>query len=169
MSKNLRRKQKQKSRKPNKSSFASHFPALPNNPTKGAALVTHHSATLEQYSGPIPPAEDLAKYGEIVSDAPERILRMAEKQAEHRQWLEKRVITSDSRRANAGVACAFVITMTVILSGAYIVLNGNAIYGTIFAGLGLVGLAGTFIYGTQARRNERLRRDTQNKALVRRQ
>lgn len=131
------------------------------------AVVTQTQTVAQFSSGPIPDAQTLAQYGEIIPDAPERILRMAEKQSDHRQHLEKYVIHSDSRRANLGVICAFIITMTVILSGAYIALQGHPITGTIFTGMGLVGLAGTFIYGTQSRKEERLRRDVQNQALVR--
>jgi uncharacterized membrane protein len=137
-----------------------------NNPNTQVTVTAQ--AQLSQYSGPIPDAESLARYAEVIPDAPERILKMAENQAEHRQWLEKRVITSDIRRADAGLICAFIITMTIVIFGGYIALYSNPLYGTIFTGLGLAGLAGTFIYGTQARREERLRRDTQNKALVRR-
>lgn len=91
---------------------------------------------------------------------------MAEKQSDHRQYLEKRVVDADVRRAYLGVACAFVITMTVIASGFYLVLNGFGIYGTVFTGLGLVSLAGTFIYGTQSRKEERQRRDQRNRELT---
>ncbi len=91
---------------------------------------------------------------------------MAEKQSDHRQYLEKRVIDADVRRAYLGVVCAFIITMTVISSGFYLVLNNHSIAGTIFTGLGLAGLAGTFIYGTQTRKEERQRREQKNKALL---
>lgn len=163
MSKNSKRKQKSR-----KFRSASNVPALrntPRNPTSGLSKVVTQTA-IAQYSGPIPDAESLAKYGEVIPDAPERILRMAEKQAEHRQFIEKRVIGSDLNRAYLGVACAFVISMTVILTGFYLVLHGQSIPGTIFTGLGLASLAGTFIYGTQSRKEERQRRDEKNLALV---
>jgi uncharacterized membrane protein len=96
-------------------------------------------------------SESLAKYGEVIPSAPKRILKMAENQAEHRQWLEKRVISSDIVRAYAGLACAFIITMTIVVSGAYMVLHGHDLYGTIFAGIGLAGLAGTFLRDTKKR------------------
>lgn len=94
---------------------------------------------------------------------------MAEKQSDHRQYLEKRVIDADMTRAYLGVICAFIITMTVIISGFYLVLNDHSVAGTIFTSLGLAGLAGTFIYGTQSRKEERQRRDEKNRALTQQQ
>lgn len=46
------------------------------------------------YSGPLPAPEDLKRYDEVVAGAAERILRMAEENAEHRRQMERRVIFS---------------------------------------------------------------------------
>jgi uncharacterized membrane protein len=46
----------------------------------------------QTFSGPIPPPTLLAEYNKVVPNAAERILAMAEKQSEHRQFLEKKVI-----------------------------------------------------------------------------
>ena len=46
----------------------------------------------EMYSGPIPPPEALARYEEIQPGAADRILKMAEKQQEHRMALETKAI-----------------------------------------------------------------------------
>ena len=167
-SKSSRRKSKQKHRKPHEIAFRPNVSTVRNPPSNASQLVTQTQTQITQHIGPIPDAEHLAKYGEVIPDAPERILAMAERQAEHRQWLEKRVIVSEGRRANAGVVCAFIITLVVVLSGAYLVYLGHDVAGTIFSGLGLAGLTGTFIYGTRVRRDERLRRDAGNKNLTRR-
>jgi hypothetical protein len=71
-----------------------------------------------------------------------------------------------SRRAYLGVFCAFIICMTTTLCGFYLVLKGFSTAGTVFTGMGLVGLAGTFIYGTRSQREERLRRDAANQAIA---
>ena len=52
---------------------------------EGAATLTAEFTAL---SGPLPPPEMLAQYEEILPGAAERILSMAERQAEHRQKLE---------------------------------------------------------------------------------
>ena len=43
---------------------------------------------MEQYSGPLPKAEDLAKYEALLPGAADRIFVMAEKQLSHRHDLE---------------------------------------------------------------------------------
>lgn len=47
------------------------------------------------YAGPIPPPAMLARYNEVLPGAAERILKMAEEQSSHRQYLEKAVVNSD--------------------------------------------------------------------------
>ena len=42
------------------------------------------------YSGPLPPPEDFGAYKAVLSDAPERILAMAEKQIQHRISMEEK-------------------------------------------------------------------------------
>ena len=108
----------------------------------------------------------MAKYNETIPDGANRILKMAENQASHRQELESFVVRTNARRAYLGVVCAFTICMTTILCGFYLVLKGFSVAGTVFTGLGLTGLATTFIYGTQSQKEERQRRDTANRELI---
>lgn len=55
----------------------------------------------ETFLGPLPPPETLAQYEQVLPGSAERIMVMAENQAEHRQSLEetvKTVIEGDSKR-----------------------------------------------------------------------
>ena len=54
------------------------------------------------WSGALPRPEDFAKYAEIVPDAPERILRMAEKEQEHRISLESSIVPANERAGRRG-------------------------------------------------------------------
>ena len=59
----------------------------------------------ETFLGPLPPPEILAQYEQILPGSAERIMVMAENQAEHRQSLEetvKTVIEGDSKRRTYG-------------------------------------------------------------------
>lgn len=49
-------------------------------------------AARQQFSGPLPPPDMLLKYNDIVPDGAERIIVMAEKQQNHRIYLEKLVV-----------------------------------------------------------------------------
>ena len=58
--------------------------------------------TAESYSGPLPPPVLLRGYDEIVENGAERIFRMAEQQAAHRQELERMLLGGQDRRASRG-------------------------------------------------------------------
>ena len=108
-----------------------------------------------QYSGPLPIPSHLEQYEQILPGAADRIIRMAEKQSEHRQELEKRVIKSDTRNSLAGLIFGFIIGIVGIVRGAYLISIGQIIEGSIFGGGTIVSLVGTFIYGSQKRQKER--------------
>jgi uncharacterized membrane protein len=132
--------------------------------------VAHQAAqtTIQAHAGPLPNPETLAQYNSIIPDGAERIMKMAESQALHRQDLEQYMVRTSSRLAYFGVSSAFVISMTAILCGFYLVLSGFQISGTIFTGMGLSGLTATFIYGTQSQREERQRRNAVNQEIAQR-
>ena len=164
-------KSSRKNKRANRQKPHSHLPVsmqTPKTPQALATTTTTTQTTFAQHIGPIPSPENLAKYNEIVPDAANRILKMAESQASHRQNLESYVVKTNAQRAYLGVACAFIICMTTTLCGFYLVLKGFSIAGTVFTGLGLSGLAATFIHGTQSQKEERQRRDAANQALAQR-
>lgn len=118
-------------------------------------VVSVQESTYEAFLGPIPPPGLLKQYGEIIPNAPERILAMAEKQSTHRQYLEKIVVEGDNKRANKGQWMAFVIACITIIGGFSLIYLSKDILG-ISAILGsLAALAGTFIIGNKSRREER--------------
>lgn len=86
----------------------------------------------------------------------DRLLTMAEKQSDHRISLESRVIKSDIRKSYLGLGAAFVIAMTGIIVGGWLVYTGHDAAGSAFVGAFLTGLVGVFITGTIVRRNERI-------------
>jgi uncharacterized membrane protein len=134
-----------------------------DNPLKTGRIVAQHST----FSGPIPPPELLAKYAEIIPNGADRILIMAENQSTHRQHIEKWAVIGGTILSYVGVVCACVIALFVSYYGYQLISSNHVISGTIFAGFGLTGLVGAFIYGTRSRREERVRRDQQNRELTR--
>jgi len=115
----------------------------------------------QHYEGPIPPPEMLEKYNQIVSGAADRILKMAEEQASHRQYLEKQVIKSDIRNSVFGIISALIISLTTLFIAFSAIKLNQQFAGAIISTLGISGLVTTFIYGTQSRRNERESRNKQ--------
>lgn len=114
-------------------------------------------AKFAMFSGPLPHPEILAAYNDAVPDGADRILRMAEEQAEHRQYLEKMVIVADTRRSRLGLILGFVFVMALVAAGTFLIYVGKDTTGlVILLGSG-ASLAGLFIY--QVRERERQLRE----------
>lgn len=77
------------------------------------AIVATSSRSLV-YSGPLPPANEMAQYEKICSGSADRIITMAEKQSEHRQNIEHAAVCASNWRSILGVLSAFVIAITAI-------------------------------------------------------
>lgn len=136
---------------------------VPTAPTKEGRKIFEASA----FSGPIPPPDLLDKYNQMIPDGADRILKMAEKQSIHRQCIEKWAVIGGTILSHFGVLCALIIALATLYFGSNLIQAGHVISGSIFAGSGLVGLVAAFIYGTRSRRQERMRRDQQNRNLIR--
>lgn len=116
---------------------------------------THIQAS---YSGPLPPPGLLKQYNEIIPDAAERILCVAEQQAKHRQALEKTVVVGDSKRADRGLWAGLAVTLSLVAGAVFLVSTGHDGAGIAIAAVDVVGLASVFVYGTISRRSERSRK-----------
>ena len=56
-----------------------------------------------QFSGPIPPPGLLRQYNEIIPDAAERILAMAEEEANHQKYMEKTALHLKAEEIKRGI------------------------------------------------------------------
>lgn len=120
-----------------------------------------HSTEAEIYaafsasSGPLPPPHILKAYGLIQPGLDAKIVEMALNQAKHRQALEKAVILGDGGRAWAGLISAFILSMTAIGGGIYLIDRGREVSGAVLGTGAIASLVSVFIYGTNRRRQER--------------
>jgi len=117
------------------------------NPKEIKKLLVSMSRS-EKFSGPLPHPDHFKEYEDILPGSADRILKMAEKQQSHNNDMEKRYFRTDNITGVLGIVSAFGISIIVIGSGVYLVMNGHSVTGTLFAGFGLTSLVGTFIYGT---------------------
>ena len=83
------------------------------------------------FIGPIPPPEMLIAYNKAHPKAADRILKMAEQNAQHRHEIEKRVVISQLRQAHLGQMLSASLSLCSILSGVVISLFSHVIYGII--------------------------------------
>lgn len=126
----------------------------PDNPEKRVAQISH----TEIHSGPLPRPDVLKCYNNIVPGAAERIIKMAENQAEHRQKLEEKVIYSGALDARMGLIFAFILGVIVVAVSYKLINNNHTVTGTIFGGVYLVSIVTAFITGSKQQKEERRER-----------
>jgi len=97
----------------------------------------------------------LAQYDQISTGCANRIIAMAESQAEHRQGLEKTVVNRNASNERLGQVFAFILGFTAIAGGIYLIASDKDIQGLI-AVIGALGsLSAVFIYGRMQQAKER--------------
>lgn len=105
--------------------------------------------------GPLPSAIEMQGYAKVNPDLPLRIVAMAEKQAAHRQALEKKALEAQLKIQRAGQWFAFTLGLAGIIGGTL-----NSLYGSPWSGIAqffgsLAALIWAFVYGTRSNRQER--------------
>ena len=84
------------------------------------ALEMEHS-----FRGPLPAPEDFKAYGEVISDAPERILCLMEQQVEHRISTERNIVTSGLKESRRGQWMGYSIVVILIGLSTLLALCGH--------------------------------------------
>ena len=100
--------------------------------------------------GPLPAPEALAQYDNVLPGAAERILQMTEGQVRHRQNIETAIVNGDSRRAYLGIVLGTLVALGALGAAAYAISQGEALVGGGIVVVDIVGILGTYIYGTRA-------------------
>ena len=125
-----------------------------NPPSKLVTKIEEFSG----FSGPIPPPQILQQYNNIVPDAAERIIHMAEKQSDHRMGLERKVVDSNILKSYLGMIIAAGIAVYGLYIAKEISINGNPWAAGIIAALDLGGLISVAIYNGLIQNREREKR-----------
>jgi len=127
-----------------------------NASPRGPSLV--HQRTEVSYSGPLPPPGVIQGFENVLPGAAERIFTMAEKQLEHRMYLEKVVVEGGSKRASMGIYAAVIVEGMFLATSCYLAHLGLTAEALKVVGGSAVGLLGAFGFGTLSRRNERIKK-----------
>ena len=99
------------------------------------------------HSGPLPDPETLIKYNQVYPDLAKEIVEMAKKQSEHRQYLEREQLISETKLRLRGQligGCAIVI---LIILGFVLILNDKNIAGASAVIIALIGIIYSISYG----------------------
>lgn len=88
------------------------------------------------FSGPLPSPEDFKAYGEAMKDAPQRILKMAEEQSEHRMRMEKKLLNRSTTESVLGQVIGFLISILFLSAAVWLGMNDHDVLaGTIVAAI----------------------------------
>jgi uncharacterized membrane protein len=120
------------------------FPPAPP-PRQTTTLISQKSTTFQHssFEGPLPSPELLEKFDQVLPGLANRIAKMAEGYALDR-WRNGRTTRWSTI---LGQVFAFIIAMTIILGGFYLVLHDKSAAGITAVLATLAGIVGAFIYG----------------------
>ena len=105
------------------------------------------TASVVHQSGPIPAADELLKYDQIVAGSAQRIIQMAENQSAHRISIEAMVIKGQLEQSNRGQALGFVLAIAFLIGAVIVTLKGYPWVGTILGGTTITVLGVAFVTG----------------------
>lgn len=108
-------------------------------------------------SGPLPPPQILERYDKVLPGGAERIAGWVEKQSGHRQSMELTKLLGDLANEKRGQWFAFLITLSTVASGVYLISQDKDATGLALILTELAAIAGLFIYGRESQRGERER------------
>lgn len=123
-----------------------------NQPKETHIRQVQQQQQLNHFQGPIPPPDHLAGYEQISPGFADRIVKMAEDQANHRYAIDHKNVDSDisirnrmMKERRAGQFMAFAIAILFPCLGVYLIMHSAKIEGSIFGGIGLVPVIYAFI------------------------
>jgi uncharacterized membrane protein len=104
-------------------------------------------AVSESFSGPLPPPAVLKNYNEVISGAAERILQMAEKEGDHRRYVEKKIVDSESGQLARGSFLSFALGVLSLACGFILALLDKDVVGVSSIIVGIGSIITAFLLG----------------------
>jgi uncharacterized membrane protein len=111
------------------------------------------------FSGPLPPAAILKEYNEIIPNGAERIMKMAEKQSDHRIDIEKHAIKEQFKQSGIGQKFGFIISILGLVLASLLAYFGHDIIAGIFGTTTILGLVTVFVIGKKRQKSELKEKD----------
>lgn len=103
-----------------------------------------------RHEGPIPPPEYIEQYNRHIPNGADRIMTMAEKQADHRREMERIIVTGQQKQSSRGQIFGLLIGIFGLGVGAVVTLKGHDYVGGGIAGATVVSLVYAFFTGQRA-------------------
>jgi uncharacterized membrane protein len=103
---------------------------------------------------PLPPPESLAAYEQVMPGAADRVFKMAEQQAIHRQGLERTKLERDGRAQTRGQYLTAALAAVLFAGSIWLISTGKDVAGLVVVIAETVGLVSVYMYGKRAQRKE---------------
>lgn len=98
------------------------------------------------FSGPIPPPEIFAGYDKALPNGADRVMKMAEREQEHRHKMEDTIVRKESFEKRAGLIFAFLLAISTMGTASYLLIFTDKSWpGLTMFIVQFVGLAGAFL------------------------
>jgi uncharacterized membrane protein len=127
----------------------------PVNGQDGTALqasASREEIYIEEYRGEAPHPSIALGWNDAVPDGADRLLRMTEKQGDHRRHLEKVLVWGRTIATNLGTLGAVAITITGMILGYRLIMADKSAAGLTAMFVPLAGLAAVYIKNTSDQR-----------------
>ena len=99
----------------------------------------------KMYSGPLPPAEEIAAYEQTCKGAADRIISMAEKSLANRMTNEQLIVKEEAKQSSRGQILGFLLALFFGAIALVLGLKGHDVLAGIIAGSDIVALAIIFV------------------------
>jgi uncharacterized membrane protein len=119
-----------------------------NVPARGPEHIGNIIHRREQalFQGPLPSPDAFAAYERVLPGAADRILKMAETQAGHRQKLESRALRGDLTKAMMGTILAYITFAGSMFGAVHLLLNDKPVQSLAALATALAAAFGPKIY-----------------------
>ena len=121
--------------------------ALKNIDPEQRKILVHflRETKLSAFSGPIPPPEVLQGYETVQQGFAERILKMAEKQQDHRMSCEDKIVTESTSQSKRGQIIGCIIAILFLAGSVLLGLEGHDVLAGVIGGGTLISLVTVFV------------------------
>ena len=106
------------------------------------------------FSGPLPHPDHMKEYENILPGSADRLITLLEEEAQHRRQQATSRTKSNTKLEERGQFFGFLIAMTALIGGGYIMASGQSVWGAAVAISAVAGLSGVFIWKSRERNRE---------------
>lgn len=129
-------------------------PEISENHKKEILRTFVKMSVTETHSGSLPAPRTLGQYNGVVKEGAERIMRMAENQANHRMELEKHVVKGQLFQSQLGQIFGFTLALVAMGLTAWLAISGHTAVAVALATTTVGAVATAFIVGKRVQQKD---------------